>query len=246
MLPLLTLLLSTLVFSAISFIPTSASTQTQQYSKPPGMPHNALQYNRTDITPHKQMEQVMANNTYVFAYRNVTMMMNCSENTALNMTIGNQTRTRYFALDMVQNQSVRLDMNISTSPSSGVMTMLRTLNFYWGIEPNVTIQLNAQLRMHIDGTILNVELGRTVNTSRLTWMYWNTSRNGWDPVESWMDKDGYLVCNTPHFSTWTIAEIIPLTITPSLSKETAQLGETVKLTVTLKDQDGAESLDTSW
>ncbi len=69
-------------------------------------------------------------------------------------------------------------------------------------------------------------------------MYWNTSRNGWDSVESWMDEDGYIVCNATHFSTWTIAEIIPLTITPSLSKETAQLGETVKLTVTLRDQDG--------
>jgi len=38
-------------------------------------------------------------------------------------------------------------------------------------------------------------------------MYWNRTRAEWETVESHMDQNGYLVCNTDHFSTWTVAEI---------------------------------------
>jgi len=38
-------------------------------------------------------------------------------------------------------------------------------------------------------------------------MYWNTTQAQWVPVESHMDQNGYLVCNTDHFSTWAIAEV---------------------------------------
>ena len=175
----------------------------------PGMPANAYNYDRSSITPNRQMEQIMANNTCVFAYRYMTIMMNCSRNTEMNLTVGDQVRARTFAMNMIQNRSVRLDMNIATSPPSGVQTMTRTLNFYWGIAPNATLQLKAQLQVHIDGAALKSELGRDVDKSKLTWMYWNTARNGWDPVTSWMDKDGYLVCETTHFSTWTVAELDP-------------------------------------
>ena len=38
-------------------------------------------------------------------------------------------------------------------------------------------------------------------------MFWNRTRAQWEAVESYMDQNGYLVCNTDHFSTWTVAEI---------------------------------------
>jgi hypothetical protein len=38
-------------------------------------------------------------------------------------------------------------------------------------------------------------------------MYWNRTSAEWEAVESYMDQNGYLVCNTDHFSTWTVAEI---------------------------------------
>ena len=92
--------------------------------------------------------------------------------------------------------------------------MTKTMNFYWTIQPNATAQLNAQLRMRVDGSALNSELGRTVNMSRLTWMYWNTTKSGWDNATSSMTQDGYLVCNTNHFSTWAVAEVEPATVVP--------------------------------
>ncbi|MEM3000120.1 MAG: hypothetical protein QXX34_06330 [Candidatus Bathyarchaeia archaeon] len=69
------------------------------------------------------------------------------------------------------------------------------------------MQLRAQIRLYINQTELNQELNREVNVSRLTWMYWNRTRAEWEAVPSYMDQEGYLVCNTDHFSTWAVAEI---------------------------------------
>ena len=177
----------------------------------PGMSENATLCNLTDVTPTCLMKQITSNKMYAYAFRNVTLLMNCSKNSKLNITIESNVQTRYLALIMEQNQSALLNMNISVSPPSGVMTMERTLNFYWGIEPNATLQFQAQLRLHINGTALHQQLNREVDTSKLTWMYWNKSESSWIPVKSHIDEDGYLTCNTTHFSTWTVAEINPQT-----------------------------------
>ena len=100
-------------------------------------------------------------------------------------------------------------MNLSSTPLEGEKLMERTLNFYLGIEPNATLQLNAQIRLYINQTELSQELNREVNASRLTWMYWNGTQGEWETVESYMDQDGYLVCETDHFSTWTVSEMEP-------------------------------------
>jgi hypothetical protein len=83
----------------------------------------------------------------------------------------------------------------------------RNLNFYWGIEPNATLQLRGQLRLHVNQTELSQELNREVNASLLTWMYWNKTQANWEQVPSYIDQYGYLVCTTDHFSTWTVAEM---------------------------------------
>jgi hypothetical protein len=46
-------------------------------------------------------------------------------------------------------------------------------------------------------------------------MYWNRTRAEWETVESHMDQNGYLVCNTDHFSTWTVAELADTEIVDS-------------------------------
>lgn len=202
-------LLMVLTFSIAPISVVYASDgQSKGLSGVPGMSDNALPFTRTDITPVGHREQINANKMHVFAYKNVTLMMNCSRNSEVNITLDPLVRTRYLALVMEQNQATLLKMNISVSPPPGVMTMERTLNFYWGIEPNATQQLHAQFRLHINGTALNAELNREVDPSRLSWMYWK-SGEGWIPVDSYLNEDGYLVCETTHFSTWTVAEIGP-------------------------------------
>jgi hypothetical protein len=178
-----------------------------KYPEVPGVPDNAVQYNKTDITPVAEMEQVAAGEPALFMYRNMTMLMNCSQNCEVVLTADPEVSPKTFGLSIEPNQTMSLTMNTYNSPLQGKQTMERTLNFYLGIEPNAEVQLQAQIRLLINQTELNQELNRVVNASRLTWMYWNQTRASWEAVESYMNQDGYLVCNTDHFSLWTVAEL---------------------------------------
>jgi hypothetical protein len=135
------------------------------------------------------------------------MLMNCTRNCSLVVTIDPTVKPQLFGLSVEPNQTMTLTMNLSGSTLEGAQTMQGSLNCYFGIEPNATLQLRGQLRLHINQTELSQQLNREVNASRLTWMYWNRTRAEWETVESYMDQNGYLVCNTDHFSTWTVAEI---------------------------------------
>ena len=200
----LSLLTVLLTFSA--FVSVHANGQTDSSNIPPDMTPDALQYNRTDITPQGYMESIQAMEMNVFFYRNVTLMMNCTQNCEMNVTIDPEVQNRIVSVNVEPNQTMTLTMNVSGSPPQGEAVMERTLNFYMGLEPNTELQLQAQLRLQINQTELSTELGRTVNASQLTWMYWNQTQAQWVAVESYMNQDGYLVCNTDHFSTWTVAE----------------------------------------
>lgn len=199
--------LSILLLMLMSTYSVQAVGQVSECSPPPGMPEHALQYNRTDITPSGYMETVQAMKTNVFFYRNVTLMMNTTRNYEMNVTVDPQVRERIISVSVDSNKTVTLAINVSGSTIQGEAVMERALNFYMELEPNATLQLQAQLRLFVNQTELAAELGREVNASRLTWMYWNQTQEQWIPVESHIDQNGYLVCNTNHFSTWTVAEM---------------------------------------
>ncbi|MGB9960591.1 MAG: hypothetical protein ACPLKQ_08800 [Candidatus Bathyarchaeales archaeon] len=185
----------------------------------PGVPENALQYNKTNITPVAEMEQVRAGEPTLFRYRNMTMLMNCTRNCTVIFTADPEVTPKVLWISVDPNRTMNLTINMYRSPLQGEQVMERTLNFYMGIEPNAEVQLRAQIRLHINQTQLRQELNREVNVSRLTWMYWNRTRAQWEPVESYMDQNGYLVCNTTHFSLWTVAEIADTTISPADASE---------------------------
>ena len=197
-------LLMLLTFSAV--VSVQANGQTFGGNTPPDMPADALQYNRTDITPSGYMETIQPMEINTFFYRNVTLMMNCTRNCEMKVTIDPEVKNRIVSVSVDPNRTMTLTMNVSASPLQGEAVMERTLNFYMELEPNAEIQLQAQLRLLINQTELSAELDREINASRLTWMYWDTTQAQWVPVESYMDQNGYLVCNTDHFSTWTITE----------------------------------------
>jgi hypothetical protein len=203
------LLLTYLTPAAIVQAGTEPPSETGKAPYYPGLPDNAVQYNNTDVIPKAQVEQVKAGEPALFCYRNTTMLMNCTKNCDIIFTADPTVTPKIFGFSIDPNQTMKLTMNLSGSPLEGAQTMENTLNFYFGIEPNATIQLQAQLRLHINQTELSQQLNRQVNASKLTWMYWNGTRGEWEPVDSHIDQNGYLVCNTDHFSTWTVAEISP-------------------------------------
>lgn len=194
--------------STWTVVENSSTPETPNYPDiPGGVPENTVQYNKTDVTPLGELEQVNAGETALFLYRNMTMMMNCSRNCELIVTVDPELKPKVLGLDITPNQIMTLMMNMSSSPLEGEQVAERTLNFYLGLEPNPEVQLNVQLRLLINQTKLNQELNRIVNASELTWMYWNKTQTQWIPIESYMDQNGYLVINTNHLSTWTVAEL---------------------------------------
>jgi hypothetical protein len=199
----------------------SASGQNNS-SEVPGVPDNAIQYNKTDVTPVDAKEQVSAGEPALFQYRNMTMLMNCSQNCEVIFNSDQEVTPKILGLTVEANQTMTLAMNMTKSLSQGETAVQKSLNFYLGIEPNSTLELQGQIRLYINQTELNAELNREVDTSKLTWMFWNQTQAQWQEVESYMDQNGYLVCNTDHFSTWTVAEIeqqADITPTPGSSTD---------------------------
>ena len=188
-----------------------ATSDEGKYPDVPGAPDNAVQYNKTDVTPVAEMMQVVAGEISLFQYKNMAMLMNCSKNCEIVFTADPDVTPKILSLSVDPNQTMTLTMNMHRSPLQGEAVMEQTLNFYLGIEPNSQQQISAQIRLLINQTELSQELNREVNASRLTWMYWDTTQAQWTPVESFMDQNGYLVCNTDHFSTWTVAELADTT-----------------------------------
>ena len=193
---------------------TGGSTQavtTYQQNKTettiPGAPENAYTYNKTDIIPKNQMEQVKAGEPTIFRYRNMTMLMNCTGNCNVMFSGDSEVTPKILGISIEHEQNMTLTMNMYNSPLEGQQVAERTLNFYLGIEPSAQQQLKGQIRLYINQTDLNSELNREVNASKLTWMFYNTTVANWQAVPSFIDANGYLVCNTDHFSTWTVAEL---------------------------------------
>ena len=178
---------------------------TQNQSQTTNM--NGNQTGDANTTRSTERQQIQARQQTQLQIRNTTMLMNCTNNCEVVISTDEDVAPQAFQLSVDANQTMKLEMNLSRNPLNGAMVNERTLNFYLGIEPNATIQLQAQIRLRINQTELSQSLNREVNASRLTWMYWNQTTAQWEKVESHIDQNGYLVCNTDHFSTWTVAEV---------------------------------------
>lgn len=173
----------------------------------PGLSENVVQYNKTDIVPVAQEEKVPSGEPSLFAYQNTTMLFNFTMTCDLVITAEATANQKIFALFVDPNQSMTLTMNFGSEPFQSEQDSEKNLNFYASIEPNSTVELQAQLKLYINQTELMQELGRDVDSENLTWMFWNGTQNEWIKVPSFIDQHGYLTCNTDHFSIWTVGEI---------------------------------------
>ena len=134
--------------------------------------------------------------------------MNCTGNCNVIFSGTSEVTPKILGISIEHDQNMTLTMNMYNSPLEGQKVAEQTLNFYLGIEPSAQQQLKGQIRLYINQTELNSELEREVNASKLTWMFYNTTAAKWQAVPSFIDANGYLVCNTDHFSTWTVAELV--------------------------------------
>jgi hypothetical protein len=242
-----------LIFATMPSLASSSGDQTQNTNQNYEIPENTLQYNRTNTVPIGQMEQIRTMENYAFNYRNLTLMLNCTRNCELNITADPTLNPKILSLSIEPSQNMSLKMNISRTSPQAEMTRTQTLNFYLGLEPNATLELQAQIRLRINQTELNQELNREVNVSRLTWQYYNTTEHEWITVPSWINQNNYLECNTTHFSTWTISETSDQTgsqtETPPTTSNSISPAATINPTDNLlpsPDQKGQNSLPTEY
>ena len=66
---------------------------------PPGVSTSAQAFDLTNITPTNQTQQVQAEETYVFAYHNVTLVMNSTWNLVVNVTVAEEVTPKILALE---------------------------------------------------------------------------------------------------------------------------------------------------
>lgn len=202
----------------------------------PGVPSDALAYNFSRVIPKNFIREIMANRSILLHFENSIILVNSSKSLKLNLTIGEEMRMHYFSLNVNPAESLKLTINLTSSIPKKILRLDRDIRLYIYIEPNATVELNATLSLYINKTALEQSLGRELNVSRLCWAYWNGSK--WILSPSKINEDGYLTTSVNHFSIWTIVEVTELQLTTQLSKETVTQGETVTITVTVRDEDG--------
>ena len=100
----LSLLMMLLTISFLTSV--KANGQTNSDNILPDLLQNAVQFNRTDITPAGYMDSVQAMEMNVLFYRNVTLMMNCTRNCEMNVTIDSQVRSRIVSVSVDPNQTM--------------------------------------------------------------------------------------------------------------------------------------------
>jgi len=170
----------------------------------PGIPAHVRAYNYTMVTPEGFRWTMQEREQAVFAFRNMTMLFNCSGPLELNITAGPQVAQRLFRLEVQASEAIRLNMRLHADPPTGIQATNRSMGAYYEIEPNATAPFNARLGMLIERDSLEAQLGREIDPLKLRWAWWNGT--AWEEVESTLTDDNVLEADTDHFSTWTIVE----------------------------------------
>jgi len=196
----------------------------------PGVPAGALAYNYSNMIPTKFFKSIPADTPTVFMFKNFLLMVNSSRRLDLSLNVGSSVIMKYLKLNLKSSESLVLDINVDVSPPPDIVPPAGDINFYVNI---TTVPIEATLGIHINETALEAEIEEDIDISRLTWMYWDGSK--WVPVPSQFDVDGYLVANTTHLSTWSVAEIIPLQVDAQISPEIVTQGDTVTISATVTD-----------
>ena len=164
-------------------------------------------------TPHQYTHNFTLGVPQVLQFREMTIQFNASRNMVFNVTSEEGLRIRYLAIDVDANEPVRLNIRVMSTPGPNARIASDGLGEYLSIEPNATAQIRTTLRLYIDPEAYVEELGRNLWLERLRWAHWNGT--DWVPVESWMDKEVFLVAKANRTATWTVREMRGLEAPPA-------------------------------
>jgi len=192
--------------------PTPQPTPPTQPTPSPPLPDDAVKVDRSIVTPVNQIEEVPTDQPHVFEYKNLTLVVKTTgAPLTLNLTAA-ETNSQTLKLFVELEETTRLDVALKREAAIAqqeamARQALAPIGFYMDLEQHSSPNVKATFGLHIDPYALNQELGRPVDASRLSWFYWDTAKQEWGSVLSHLDQDSYLVCETDHFSIWTVAEL---------------------------------------
>jgi len=216
-----------LVYAIIVSVPVPVSPEI------PGVPSGAIAYDHRGIVPVDFFRSIPADTPTVLVFKNFLLIVNSTERLDLGLTVGSGVVMKYFLLRLEPGESLSLDINVNVSPPSGVVALDNDIDIYVDV---TTVSVKAALGLYVNETALEADLGRDIDDSRLTWMYWDGSE--WILMPSDIDANGYLIASTTRFSTWTIVEIVPLQVAAQLSPQTVTPGDAVTISSVVKDDAG--------
>ncbi len=196
----------------------------------------AIAYNHSNIIPKDFSLKVPSNTPVSLIFKNFLFTLNSSKSLDLSLTVGSNVTMKRFLLSLEPEAPVSLAIKADVSPPLGVPALDNDIGIYVDMKTGATVAVRAILGLYVDETALEEELGRDIDVSRLTWMYWDGSR--WVPVMSRINVDGYLTANTMHLSTWSVVEMIPLRVTVQLAPEEVIRGDTITMLASVKDDAG--------
>jgi len=174
-------------------------------SGPPDPPGGAYRVNMSDTTPHGFIHRYNASGPQVLQFRNMTIQLHANKHMEMNITGEPGLRLHYLDMQLQLQHNLKLNINASFGPPEGIHTPGDGVYHYLEIEPNNTEGIQARMRLYIDNEEIQGLANRSVNRNQLRWCYWSGS--DWTPVHSWLDEEGFLVCDTDHFSLWTVREM---------------------------------------
>ncbi len=172
---------------------------------PPDPPGDAHRVNMSEAVPHGFVYRYNISGPQVFQFRNMTMQLYANRQVEINITGEPGLRLHYLDMQLKLQHSLMLNVRARLSPPDDIQGPSDGVYHYLEIEPNSTANIQARMRLYIDKEEVEGLTNRHVNRNLLRWCYWNGSE--WAPVHSWMDEEGFLVCETDHFSLWTIREM---------------------------------------
>ncbi|MFP3950527.1 MAG: hypothetical protein ACLFVP_00050 [Candidatus Bathyarchaeia archaeon] len=204
-------------FSTWTIAERPTPTKPEPVPKPdiPGVPDNAVAYNYSDTIPLDFEWSLKEREPVVLSFKNLVLIVNPSKAVDIKLNVGSNVAEHVFQLSLNPSESIKVDVNVSVDPPSGVEEAHRDIDLYFEIEPNKTTQVDANLSLLIDEERIESNINRDINISRLSWAHWDGE--AWMPVESNIDENGYLNAETSHFSTWTVLEKEAVQPTPEPS-----------------------------
>ena len=129
----------------------------------------------------------------------------------INIAAGNRTQLKTMNGNQIRlqtNESVKLQINESeTNPTGPLPNQTRAVNWYMHLELNGTVAMNATMFKNYT----NNELTALGNVSTFRWAFYNNSKFQWQYADqNWVEitpEGATVLCNTTHFSIWTILAV---------------------------------------